>query len=134
MHYFHLIGLSDVAGNKEYVEQILPFADRLSIGWQTVVLGMIIIFSVLAILWLILEIFGRIVTRSERAAAPTATKTEEKLPDPEPTGAVDEAENDEEIVAAITAAISLVLEAEGSQTAFRVVSFKRNTTPARWNQ
>ena len=44
------------------------------------------------------------------------------------------ASSDEEIVAAITAAITLMREAEGSTGTFRVVSFRRTGGARPWNQ
>lgn len=103
-------------------------ADRLSAAGQTLVLGMLAVFSVLAILWLVLAFMGRLFT-----GAPNNASEDEKAPSvsvapvtpPAPTASC---ENDEEIVAAITAAISVMLDKP--QSAFRVVSFRQTSREA----
>ncbi len=106
-------------------------ADRLSAAGQTLVLGLGAVFAVLATLWLVLTIMGKFFTRG------TSTPKEEKKEAPEAPApvAVPEvvqepipASNDEEIVAAITAAISVMLDKP--QTAFRVVSFRQTSREA----
>ncbi len=137
MNNFYLIGLSEVSKDQSLVNKIIPgIADRVIIGMQTVALGMLIVFSVLALLWIILEIAGRVSSaqgKEKTAPAPKAKKVEA------PVAPVEEApvdfENDEEIVAAITAAIALMLEAENAPVkGFRVVSFKRASNNAHWNR
>ena len=134
MYNFHLIGLSEVSKDQSLVNNIMPeIGDRLQVAVQTVVLGMLIVFSVLAILWIILEIAGRVATKNTATEkAQPAEVIEAASTTPEQTSY----ENDEEIVAAITAAITLMLEAEnapGTSKGFRVVSFKRTSNNAHWN-
>ena len=104
-------------------------ADRLSAAGQTVVLGMLAVFAVLAVLWLVLAIMGKFFTngtnkpkeeKKEAPAAPIAVAEAVQTPAP--------VANDEEIVAAITAAISLMLDKP--QSAFRVVSFRQASREA----
>ena len=104
-------------------------ADRLSAAGQTVVLGMLAVFAVLALLWLVLAIMGKFFTngtnkpkeeKKEAPAAPIAVAEAVQTPAP--------VANDEEIVAAITAAISLMLDKP--QSAFRVVSFRQASREA----
>lgn len=140
MYNFYLIGLSEVSRDSALVEnKIESFADRLTVAWQTVALGMVIVFAVLALLWLILEIAGR---RMSQSASKAPKKVEVHKSEPEfvsaPTVSDEapvEAGDDSEIVAAITAAITLMLEAEGAPSkGFRIVSFKRNGRGAHWNR
>jgi sodium pump decarboxylase gamma subunit len=107
------------------------WADRLSAAGQTVVLGMAAVFSVLAILWIVLAIMGSFFTKG--SAKPTKKeKPEEKKPAPQtppiaPAPVVSESD-DEEVIAAITAAISVMLDKP--QSAFRVVSFRQTSREA----
>ena len=102
-------------------------ADRLSAAGQTVVLGMLAVFAVLAVLWLVLAIMGKFFT-----AAPKKEQKQETAVAPvvvaEPVQISAPVANDEEIVAAITAAISLMLDKP--QSAFRVVSFRQASREA----
>ncbi len=107
-------------------------SDRLSMGLQTLALGMLIIFSVLILIWIILEIFHKVFAafssephESKKAAAPQAA------PAPAPVQATP-VTDDGATVAAITAALSLALEQP--TTAFRVVSFRKVQKNSPWNQ
>lgn len=137
MYNFYLIGLSEVSKDQSLVNDIMPsIADRFQVGLQTVALGMLIVLSVLATLWIILEIVGRIAAK--KTADVTKKVKTESTESIEPSPVVSQEisyENDEEIVAAITAAISLMLEAENAPVkGFRVVSFKRASNSAHWNR
>lgn len=110
----------------DVTKPIENMADRLSAAGQTVVLGMLAVFSVLAVLWLVLAIMGKFFT-----TAPKAEKKEEPAAAPvvvQPVQTNAPVSNDEEIVAAITAAISLMLDKP--QSAFRVVSFRQTSREA----
>ena len=140
MYNFYLIGLSEVSRDSALIEnKIESFADRLTVAWQTVALGMAIVFAVLALLWLILEIAGRNIAKSNDKSSKKIDVHKSK-PEVVSAPAVSdeafvEAGDDSEIVAAITAAISLMLEAEGKPSkGFRVISFKRNGRGAHWNR
>ena len=64
MYNFHLIGLSEVSKDSSLVNEIMPsFTDRLQVGGQTVALGMLIVFVVLALLWIILEVAGHMASK-----------------------------------------------------------------------
>mgnify|MGYP003298498758 CR=1 FL=1 len=110
----------------DVTKPIESMADRLSAAGQTVVLGMLAVFAVLAVLWLVLAIMGKFFT-----TAPKAEKKEEPAAAPvvvQPVQTNAPVSNDEEIVAAITAAISLMLDKP--QSAFRVVSFRQTSREA----
>ncbi len=107
------------------------WADRLSAAGQTVVLGMVAVFAVLAILWLVLAIMGSFFTKGSAKPA-KKEKSEEKVPAAQtppvaPAPAVS-VSDDEEVIAAITAAISVMLDKP--QSAFRVVSFRQTSREA----
>ena len=143
MYNFHLIGLSEVSKDQSLIHEIIPsFTDRVQVAAQTVALGMLIVFAVLAILWIILEIAGRAASKGAEAPAKKIRLATDAQPVPKTTvteqpesQAPESYENDEEIVAAITAAITLMLEAENAPVkGFRVVSFKRAANGAHWNR
>ena len=101
-------------------------ADRLSAAGQTLVLGMLAVFSVLAILWLVLILMGKFFEGKKEKALEKKEAAVEKAPAPAPVQV--SADSDEEIVAAITAAISVMLDKPAS--AFRVVSFRQTSREA----
>lgn len=96
----------------------LPFGDAVLYGLQMLLIGMLIVFSVLALLWLSLEISGKIF----RTLSGTAKKPVEKKPDPIAAPAP-VATDDTELIAVLTAAIAALESAPAAR--FRVVSFKR---------
>ena len=136
MYNFHLIGLSEVSNDSSLVNEILPsFTDRLQVGGQTVALGMLIVFVVLALLWIILEVAGYMASKQSEPKVKAIEQAPVATADPAPVPEQTSYENDEEVVAAITAAISLMLEAENAPVkGFRVVSFKRVSNNAHWNR
>lgn len=101
-------------------------ADRLSAAGQTLVLGMLAVFGVLASLWVVLIVMGKFFTAKKDTPKDNSVK---EAPATAPTvhGAAP-ADDEEEIVAAITAAISVMLDKP--QSAFRVVSFKQTSREA----
>ena len=108
----------------EEVSNSAPLSDRLMMGLQTALLGMGVIFVVLIILWAVLSVFKLVFYKSkaeEKAVEPTPAPA---VVESTPTAPTPTAQNDEEIVAAITAAIAVMLDVP--QTSFRVVSFKRS--------
>ena len=112
-----------------------PFtADAWSYAGQMTLLGMLMIFSVLGILWAVLAVFKLVFagkTPKERKPAPVksapAPKTESA---PAPVVAQN---NDAELVAILTAAVAAYRAQEGSTGEFRVVSFKRASGGRAWN-
>ncbi|MBQ8287629.1 MAG: OadG family protein [Clostridia bacterium] len=123
----------------------LSWGDRLNYMGIGVLLGMVVVFAVLILLWLILEIFGKIAGRgksdksAEKPAVPVPAPKAEPAPVAAPVPAVQAVPTgDDAVVAAITAALAVYLEAQGpkapSINGFRVVSFKKVGTAAHWNQ
>ena len=102
--------------------------DSLSIGGQTTIIGLAIVFAVLIILMFVLKIMEKIF----------APKTEKKAEIVPPVSVVKQteivaAEDDEEIIAVLTAAIAASLNT--STYNLRIKSFRRvvNNAPA-WNK
>lgn len=129
-----------------------PFsAEAWKYAGEMTLLGMGMVFAVLALLWGILAVFKLIfVGKSPKApkepwapktmASKTASATE-KAPDDAISAVIaasiqayqeDEARNNTALVAVLTAAVAAYRTEEGSEGGFRVVSFKRASGRA-WN-
>ncbi len=106
--------------------------DRLTLGGSTLLLGMIIVFSVLGIIFIALQIMRAVFTKNavkakkarkaEQAAQNAEAKAEAAAP-VAPAPVVAAAADDGAIVAAIVAAISAYTGK--APEGFRVVSFKK---------
>ncbi len=123
-------------------------AENLTMAGQTLLLGMVMIFSVLTILWGVLSIF-KLIFAGKTPKAPKAPKQtnkqgkeKESIPDDVMTAVIaasiqayeeDQARNDTALVAVLTAAVAAYRAAEGSDGEFRVVSFKRTGAVRAWN-
>jgi len=114
--------------------------ERLALAGQMTLIGMGMIFAVLAILWGVLAIFKLIFAKPE----PKKAKAEKKpapapAPVAEPTPVVAPAvaaQSDDELVAVITAAVAAYIATEepnAYQGGFRVVSFRRANGGRSWN-
>ncbi|MBQ7315559.1 MAG: OadG family protein [Clostridia bacterium] len=109
---------------------------------EMLVLGVGMVFLVLAILWGILTIFAKTmggVKKSAKKEKPAKVETK-PTPAPAPTAAPAPAvaASDDAIVAAITAAIAMTIDSDpalSSQFAggFRVVSFRKKNGKTSWN-
>lgn len=107
-------------------------------------LGMVAIFTVLALLWLVIELLHRVLVRGDKnkpAPKPEAAPAPVKKPAPapvrtpapeKPAPAAPRADGEAgELIAVITAAVAAAMADEGYTGGFRVVSFRR--TPTRRN-
>lgn len=105
----------------EEVSNHAPMSERIMMGIQTTLLGMGVVFAVLIILWAVLSVFKFVFYKGGEK------KGEEKpIESASVSDIVPQAppmQNDEELVAVITAAIASMLDAPTSS--FRVVSFRR---------
>lgn len=102
----------------------MDLGERIAYAGRMTLIGMVTIFAALSILWGALVLFRiglRAAEDRKRASAPTATPATKSAVSAHP------ATNEEETVAAITAAITVMLAEEngGSAPVFRVVSFRR---------
>lgn len=107
------------------------FAEDAKEAGTVTLLGMVAIFAVLSLLWLVIEILHRALTerkptvaeekKPQRVSAPPAKPAKEARAFGRP------APDDGALVAAITAAISAAMADEGYTGGFRVVSFKRSS-------
>lgn len=121
----------------------MPMSERLAYALRMLVVGLGMVFVVLAILWGVLAL-SRIVfydmPRRRREQEIAEHKAEVK-PVPAPTPVVvpapaAPAQNNDVLIAVITAAISAAMAEEGTAPAggFRVVSFRRSTGNHPWNR
>ena len=100
----------------EEVSSNLSMPEILSEIFNTALVGYLIVFAVLGIIWGLLEIFGKIFSAKKKTApAPVAVSSDE--PDTQSGG------DDGATVAAIIAAISAYTGK--SSSSFRVVSFRK---------
>ena len=111
-------------------------AETLEMMWQMPLLGMGMIFAVLAILWAVLVLFKFIFAKPapKKKSEPVASKAE-PVAVPEPVVAP-AANNDAELIAVLTAAIVAYEASQGNEVApdgFRVVSFRRTNGGKAWN-
>ena len=112
--------------------------ERLELAGQMTLLGMVMIFAVLGLLWGVLVVFQRIMTRdtANPAEAPKAAPAPAPVAEAVPVTAVS---NDDEVIAAvIAAAVAAYMAGEGNTEAaynggFRVVSFRRVQGGKAWN-
>lgn len=122
--------LVTAAGN----EKLDTFGEKLSTGLTVFALGMVTIFAVLAILWVILALFKVVFYREKKPeTAKKATPAPVHVPAP---ASAPVAENDDgALVAAITAAIAAyTADDESFAGGFRVVSFRRSSNASPWNK
>ena len=107
------------------VKNAAPLSERIVMGLETAFLGMGVIFMVLIILWAVLSIFKLVFYRP----ASNGKKIKDS-PEPEIASESilqeDVRSDDGELVAAITAAISVMIDKP--ETSFRVVSFRRTAS------
>ncbi len=120
-----------------------PFsADAWKFAGQMTLLGMTMVFAVLAILWAVLAIFKRIFAgktpKAPKATKPAASKADGAIPDEitavlAATVQAIQADEAAQTVAVITAAVAAYRAEEGCTGEFRVVSFKRASGARGWN-
>ena len=96
--------------------KVLPFSDAIGSGVQMLILGMLMVFSVLGVIFLALQAFHFACNLFMKKA------DKKEVAEPAPVAVVQT--NDEEIVAVIAAAIAAA-ENDTPNARFRVVSFKR---------
>lgn len=104
------------------------FAENAKQAGNVTLVGMVAIFSVLAILWALIEVLHRVVAVITKPKMKKQRAAEQNVPvaDPVPAEKTPAADTDDgAIIAAITAAITASLAQEGYTGGFRVVSFKR---------
>lgn len=112
-------------------------AERLALAGQMTLIGMGMIFAVLAILWGVLVIFKLIFTRKPKKKTKNAEELKaESAVAPTPAVVENVETDDGELIAVITAAVAAYradTEDEADAGSFRVVSFRRTNGGRAWN-
>jgi len=101
------------------------WGERLGLGFQTLLLGMLTIFAILFIIYIIILVLGKVMTaakKGKKSKKKDVVVTEKASEPTANTVSPVSANNDEELVAVIAAAISAYTKEPS--TKFRVVSFK----------
>ena len=109
-------------------------AERFALAGQMTLIGMLMIFTVLAILWGVLAIFKFIFAKPAKPVKKVEEAKEQDIVEDLPD--VVEENNDEQLVAVITAAVAAYIESEelsAFENGFRVVSFRRANGGKSWN-
>lgn len=110
------------------------FGERAGVAGSVTLLGMVAIFAVLTILWGVIEVLHQALNRGKQKDAPAAPAAKAapapvKAPKPAPAeqkpAATASSQNDDALVAVISAAVAAAMEEEGYTGGFRVVSFRR---------
>ena len=103
----------------DITKPLTSFMDKLTYGGMMLAIGMLTVFSVLIVILIALLIFNRVLNghSSSKPAVPKAEKAS-------PVVTVVSSTPEEEIVAAISAAIAMA-ESESDGVKFRVVSFRK---------
>jgi sodium pump decarboxylase gamma subunit len=127
-----------------------PFSgDAWSFAGQVTLLGLGMVFAVLALLWGVLAIFKMIFVgkspKEPKQPKPSKSKAPKKENVSQPDDVIaaviaaglqayeaDRVTNDTALIAILTAAVAAYREEEGTEGGFRVVSFKRASSRA-WN-
>ena len=105
--------------------------ERLEIAGQVVLIGMGMVFAVLALLWGVLAIFGKVMTSGNKKKTANEQPAEAPAPVAAPAGETGTAaEDDEELVAALTAAVAAAIASDEELSSrfasgFRVFYFKK---------
>lgn len=109
---------------------------RLEIAGQVVLIGMGMVFAVLALLWGVLAVFGKLMSSRNRKSEPSVAPAAVPAPVSDTIRTPDSvkdcpAEESDELVAVITAAVAAAIQSDevlSSRFAsgFRVVSFKKS--------
>lgn len=116
-------------------------AERWAYAGRMTLLGMVMVFSVLVLLWLILTIFKLVMVgntpKVQESKGTVANLVAERVTAVEETKVAPVANDDEALVAVIAAAVAAYRAGEGMDeadaSAFRVVSFRHVTNGRAWN-
>ncbi len=111
---------------------------RISYSLRMTLLGMGMVFAVLALLWLLLAIFAAIFGEKHKNKKKDAAEPVPVTPDPVLTPTPASTDPDPATVAAITAAVAAAIESDPALSeqfagGFRVVSFRKKNGKSSWN-
>ncbi|MBQ9467862.1 MAG: OadG family protein [Clostridia bacterium] len=109
----------------------LSVGDKFSLSLTTLLLGMLVVFAVLLLIMFVIMIVGKVFQSTEKKKKASPPEKQD-VPAPAAAEAETEQADDAELVAAITAAVAVCLEADPGS--FRVVSFRKTTAKPAWNK
>ncbi|MBR4296112.1 MAG: OadG family protein [Clostridia bacterium] len=118
----------------EQLTTTMELSDRIGYALQRTLIGLIIVFGVLATIWLLLSLFKFIFYKdpNKKSAEKKTEATSAPASKSEPVSVV-KTQDDGAVIAAIVAAISTMRNEQGIVGGFRVVSFKRGANKP-WNK
>lgn len=146
-----LAGSGAATSIEDVMNNGMSLSDRLLYGLRMTAVGMLTVFAVLGIIYLVMLIFRAVfyhpAPKAPEPAAPIASApapapapAAAKKPAPAPAAPAAPAQNDDAIVAVLTAAVAAILADEAAANGtealpFRVVSFRRtgNAKGRGWN-
>ena len=135
---------------QDVMNNTAPMGDRLAYGLQMTAIGLLTVFAVLGIIYLVMLIFRLVFSREPAKTTQTApveptaplsapvTKAELRTAPAAPAAPTAPAAADDALIAVLTAAVAAVLADEAAAAGtealpFRVVSFRRTTKGRGWN-
>ena len=111
----------------------MTLPERISYAGTLTLLGMLVIFAVLSIVWLAIVLMREVLSRFEKEPAKKDLPAPSAPVSEAPSAVNQPATDDGAILAAITAAIAVVWESEHPNTGFRVVSYRHLDARKPWN-
>ena len=111
----------------------MTLPERISYAGTVTLLGMLVIFSVLSIVWLAIVLMRTVLSRFEKEPAKKDLPAPSAPVSKAPSAVNQPVTDDGAILAAITAAIAVVWESEHHNTGFRVVSYRHLDARKPWN-
>ncbi len=141
MNYMTLTATASQWGKEVWGSNPAFSPERLALAGQVTLIGMLMVFAVLAILWAVLAVFKMIFAKAPKSEKPA--KPEKPAPAKAPAPAVPPAAPapaaplaNSELVAILTAAVAAYMAAENpnaTPSGFRVVSYRRANGGRPWN-
>ena len=109
--------------------------ERLAYGGKMTLLGMLMIFAVLGLLWGVLALFKVIfVPKTQKSTKQSEPKVVEPVKaEPVKQESISAPAEDLTLIAVLTAAVAAYREAEHENGTFRVVSFRKASDARAWN-
>lgn len=112
----------------------MPLSERLLEGGKVFLIGMVTVFAVLALLWLVMALFRVLFYKKNTDEDATNVIKVEDVPSLENIPlATSVSSDDTQLIAVITAAIAAYNASAGNALPFRVVSYRRSAGAGGWN-
>lgn len=112
----------------------MPLSERLLEGGKVFLIGMVTVFAVLALLWLVMALFRVLFYKKNIDEDATNVIKVEDVPSLENIPrATSVSSDDTQLIAVITAAIAAYNASAGNALPFRVVSYRRSAGAGGWN-